>query len=170
MSATSQSVCVVAVADMDEGHVGDTRIASPFYFLPPASPSSPLRMRRLSALTWEAGPPLCTLPMGLQHPTRISPPSTCRETHNSYPFYLLVSVDWCPIMQHQGKGSFSTERRPCEVGTLVGTAEIVVRIVVVDSVCEFPFTITVASERLKLPLSQFSQSGWSIQGKIGLPD
>ena len=24
MSATSQSVCVVAVADMDEGHVGDT--------------------------------------------------------------------------------------------------------------------------------------------------
>ena len=24
MSATSQSVCVVAIADVDEGHVGDT--------------------------------------------------------------------------------------------------------------------------------------------------
>ena len=63
MSAMSQSVCVVAVADVDEGHVGDTRIASPFYFLPPALSSSPLRMRRLSACTWVAGPPLCTPPM-----------------------------------------------------------------------------------------------------------
>ena len=159
MSTTSQSVCVVAVVDMDEGHVGDTRIALPFYFLPLASSSSPLQMRRLSALTWEVGPPLCTPPMGQQHPTRISPPSICRETPNSYPFYLPVSADWRHVLLHRGKGSFSTERRPCEVGPLVRTAEIVVRIVVVDSVCEFPFTITVASECLKLPLSQFSQSG-----------
>ena len=170
MSTTSQSFYVVGVADVDKGHVGDTPIASPFYFLPPPSSSSPLRMRRLSARTWKAGPPLCTSPMGLQHPKRISSPSTCRENPNSCPFYLPVSIDWRPILQHRGKGSFFAERRPCEVGPLVGTAEIVGHIVVVDSVCEFPFTITVAFERLKLPLQQFSQSGWRIRGKVGLPD
>ena len=135
MSATSQSFCVVAVADVDEGHAVDTSITSPFYFLPPALSSSPLQMRRLLTRTWEAGPPLCTPPMGLQHPTRISSPSTCRENPNSCPFYLPVLVDWHPVMQHRGKGSFSAERRPCKVGPLVGTAEIVGRIVVVDSIC-----------------------------------
>ena len=69
MSATLQSFYVVAVADMDKGHVGDTRIASPFYFLPSTSSSSPLQMSHLSARKLEAGPPLCTPPMGLQHPT-----------------------------------------------------------------------------------------------------